>query len=178
MPGQISALYVCNMQTVSRDALNWRQLVLARIEQARDYDVHVTMVPFDAQVLYLVEGEQSAVRSFLNLVSTESDRVGARAVIEPTVSRWNTRPGCLMTPLLSQDEKRWLSARLDGLERDSREIQACLRWANMRTREAALFNFCRAEVLENDSFPSAVPEDFGKVPGGARTSLDLRADRG
>jgi hypothetical protein len=135
------------------------------------------MVRLDDQVLYLIEGEASTVTAFLELISMSGNDPDARVFVGRAMARWDARPGLLMTPILSDEEKRWLSARIDSLVRDAPEIQACLRWANMRTRETAFLDFGHAEVAANDSFPSAI---LGGRDGGLvcpPTSLDFTPDQ-
>lgn len=177
MSDRTSALYVCDELVGSQDSLDWRRIVLSRVEQVGGRDAHVTMVRLDDQILYLIEGEGSTVTAFLEQISQNWDGPEARVFVGQAMARWDSRPGLLMTPILSDDEKRWLSARLDSLVRDAREIQACLRWANMRTRESAFLDFGHAEVAANDSFPSAI---LGGRDGGLvcpPTSLDFTPDQ-
>lgn len=155
MPDRTSALYVTKAH-VDIGAGGWRSSVLARIEQIARLDLHATMARLDDRLLYLMEGEAEAVAGFLALLSDGKGDPNACSMIEPGVVRWDARPGRLITPLLTQDEKCWLLARLPSLAQNAREIQACLQWANMRTRETAFFDFGWIQPSGEDSFPSAV----------------------
>lgn len=173
MAERTSALYVSDELAGSRGDLGWRRIVPARIEQIAGCDAHLTMVRLGAHVLYLIEGEPAAVAAFLKLISNDCDDPDARTLVGPTLARWDARLGRLMAPVLSDDERRWLSSRLNSLARNAREIQACLRWANMRTRETALLDSGWAQISASDSFPSAVFQDLDNGPVGAPTSLDF-----
>lgn len=174
MPDRTSALYASKGAADWVRSSDWRALVLDRVEQLSGLDVRATMAR--DTVLYLVEGDAAAVAAFLHLLSNGQDDPDARALIGSAMARWDARPGRLMTPILTEDEKAWLAARLNCLGRHAREIQACLRWANMRTRETAFFDFGGVQASANDSFPACIFIPLGNAVAAVSPSLDFTSE--
>lgn len=160
MTGRSSGLYVGEDPATSEGGPDWLGLVRSRLDQMRGRDAHVTMVRIDSRTLYLVEGQAAAVEGFLARLAI-GDAVPA---VRAALPRWSSRPGFLMTPILTVEERHWLSPRLKDLARNAQEIQACLIWANMRTRETAFTDFSSPYAGGADVFPPASREAKRQMP--------------
>lgn len=138
------------------DSTDWRRLILRRLRQVQGCDAHITLARVGDALIYLVEGEVTAVSQLIDLIGLECDASLAVVSAGPIMVSWDARPGRLMVPMLTMEEIHWLAERLTTLDRDGAEVRACLRWGSMRTRETAYLDFGEALIGHLDLFPPVV----------------------
>jgi hypothetical protein len=158
------------------EAAAWRQLILKRLRQVQGRDAHITLARVGDAVIYLIEGEVTAVSTLIDLIGLDCDTSLAVISAGPIMVSWDARPGRLMTPMLTAEELRWLEARLETLDRAGAEMRACLRWASMRTRETAYFDFGAPLAGLLDPFPLVATTFRSERPPLQSAPLDLRAN--
>lgn len=158
------------------DSSDWRRLILKRLRQVQGYDAHITLARVGDALLYLIEGEVTAVSYLTDLIGLECESSLAVVSGGRILLTWDARPGRLMTPMLTVEEIRWLETRLATIDRDGAEVRACLRWASMRTREAAYLDFAAPMSGLFDSFPLATTPFRSADRAEPEVPLDLRAN--
>lgn len=169
MSVRTSVLYVTPPHVCIRGCDEWQSLILILSAQISAQDFYVTVVKVGLRLLYLLEGDQASISGFLERLYEEGNDAAPHTFVGPGQHSWGSRVGSLMTPVLTPEEAVWLEEQLEAPGSHAQEIQACLRWAGMRTREMAFLGLGRVRSVKNDSFPNALPNVARSWP----SELDL-----